>query len=111
MIEIHEKNGGVSFLVRVQPRASRDKIGGEWQGALRVRLAAPPVDDKANEALRRLLAEGLKVPVTAVRIAQGQHSRSKRVEIRGVTAEQVLSLAVAPDGKEVPGKSKPAAKE
>jgi uncharacterized protein (TIGR00251 family) len=111
MIEIHEKNGVVSFLVRVQPRASRDEIGGEWQGALRVRLSAPPVDDKANEALRRLLAERLKVPVTAVRIAQGQHSRSKRVEIRGATSAQVLNLILPQDGKEVPGKSKPATRE
>ena len=93
MIEVREKDGGVSFLVRVQPRASRNEIGGEWQGALRVRLAAPPVDDRANEALRRLLAERLNVPLAAVKIAQGQHSRSKRVEIRGATPAQVLILA------------------
>jgi uncharacterized protein (TIGR00251 family) len=93
MIEIREKDGGVSFAVRVQPRASRDEVAGEWQGALKVRLTAPPVDDKANEALRRLLAERLKVPLAAVKIAQGQHSRSKRVEIRGVKAAQVLAVA------------------
>ena len=99
MIEVREKDGGVSFLVRVQPRASRDEISGEWQGALRVRLAAPPVDDRANESLRRLLAERLNVPLAAVRIAQGQRSRSKRVEIRGVTAAQVLELA-APQARQ-----------
>jgi len=93
MIEVRESVGGVSFLVRVQPRASRSEIAGEWQGGLRVRLAAPPVDDRANEALRRLLAERLNVPVAAVRIAQGHHSRSKRVEIHGATAAQVRSLA------------------
>ena len=95
MIEIREKDGGVSFLVRVQPRASRSEIAGEWQGGLRVRLAAPPVDDRANEELRRLLAERLNVPLAAVRITQGQHSRSKRVEILGATAAQVRSLAAA----------------
>ena len=93
MIEIRESAGSVSFAVRVQPRASRNEITGEWQSALRVRLTAPPVDDKANEELRRLLAERLNVPLAAVRIAHGQRSRSKRVEIRGVTAAQVRSLA------------------
>jgi uncharacterized protein (TIGR00251 family) len=101
MIEVREKDGGVIFLVRVQPRASRNEFAGEWQGALRVRLAAPPVDERANEALRRLLAESLNVPQAAVRIAQGQHSRSKRVEVRGATAAQVRSLA-APQARQKP---------
>jgi uncharacterized protein len=93
MIEVREDDSGVSFAVRVQPRASRSEITGEWAGALRVRLTAPPVDDKANEELRRLLAERLNVPLAAVRIARGQRSRSKRVEIHGATAAQVRSLA------------------
>ncbi len=92
-MRITEKDGVVSFAVRVQPRASRDQIAGEYQGALKVRLTAPPVDDRANEALRKLLASRLKVPLAAVRIAAGEHSRSKRVEIRGVTAEMIRALA------------------
>lgn len=79
--------------MRVQPRASRDEIAGEWQGALKIRVTAPPVDDRANEALRRLLAARLKVPLSAVRIAAGERSRTKRVEIQGVTAAQILALA------------------
>ena len=79
--------------MRVQPRASRDEIAGEWQGALKIRLTAPPVDDRANEALRRLLASRLKVPLSAVRIAAGARGRTKRVEIQGVTAAQILALA------------------
>jgi len=93
MIDVRELPDGVTFGVRVQPRASRSEIGGEWEGALRLRLAAPPVDDKANEELRRLLAAELNVPVAAVKIVHGQHSRSKRIEIRGVTAAQVTQLA------------------
>ena len=92
-MQITEKNGAVSFAVRVQPRASRDEIAGEWQDALKIRLTAPPVDDRANEALRRLLAARLKVPLSAVRITAGERSRTKRVEVRGVSAGAVRALA------------------
>jgi uncharacterized protein (TIGR00251 family) len=92
-MQIVEKDGVVSFAVRVQPRASRDEIAGEWQGGLKIRLTAPPVDDRANEALRRFLAASLKVPLSAVRIAAGARSRTKRVEIRGVTPGAVRALA------------------
>ena len=93
MIELSESNGAVLFRVRVQPRASRDAIAGEWQGALKVRLTAPPVDDRANEACRRLLAGHLNIPVSAVRILSGERSRNKRIEVRGATAEEVRRLA------------------
>jgi uncharacterized protein (TIGR00251 family) len=93
LVQITEKDGAVSFAVRVQPRASRDEITGEWQDALKIRLTAPPVDDRANEALRRLLSARLKVPLSAVRIAAGERSRTKRVEVRGVTAGAVRALA------------------
>ena len=92
-MQIAEKDGTVSFAVRVQPRASRDEIVGEYQDALKIRLTAPPVDDRANEALRKLLASRLKVPLAAVRIASGERSRTKRVEVHGVTAAMIRGLA------------------
>jgi uncharacterized protein len=92
-VQIAEKDGTVSFAVRVQPRASCDEIVGEYQGGLKIRLTAPPVDDRANEALRKLLASRLKVPLAAVRIASGERSRAKRVEIKGVTAAMIRGLA------------------
>jgi len=92
-VQITEKDGTVSFAVRVQPRASRDDIVGEYQGGLKIRLTAPPVDDRANEALRKLLAARLKLPLAAVRIASGERSRTKRVEIYGVTAAMIRALA------------------
>lgn len=92
-IELSERGGAVVFAVRVQPRASRDAVGGEREGALKVRLTAPPVDDKANEALRRLLAERLNVPVSAVSILAGARGRTKRVAVTGVTAAQIHALA------------------
>ncbi len=93
MIEIVERQGCCAFSVRVQPRSRRDGIEGEHGGALKVRLTAPPVDDQANHALRRLLADELKIPVAAVRILAGQRSRNKRVEVRGVAARQIQDLA------------------
>ncbi len=94
-MEITASNDGVSFYVRVQPRASRDAIEGEYADALRIRLTAPPVDDRANEALTRLLAERLNVPRAAVRIVAGEKSRRKRVVIAGVKRERVLALLAA----------------
>jgi uncharacterized protein len=95
VIEISERDGSVVFAVRVTPRASRDAIEGEYQGALKVRLTAPPVEDRANEALQRFLATRLNVPVSPVRIVGGETSRNKRVAIAGVTRAQVISLAGA----------------
>jgi len=91
-VKVADKNGAVSFTVRVQPRASRDEIAGEYQDGLKIRLTAPPVDDRANEALRQLLATRLNVPLAAVRSASGERSRTKRVEVYGVTAAMVRGL-------------------
>jgi uncharacterized protein len=90
-MEIGESQGAVWFEVRVAPRASRDAIEGEHGGALKIRLTAPPVDDRANQSLRRLLARCLKVPLSAVRIVAGERSRHKRVTISGATRDQVLA--------------------
>ena len=95
MIEVVERDGAVVFAVRVTPRASRDAIEGEYQGALKVRLTARPVENRANEALRELLAESLNVPVSAVRILAGEKSRTKRISIAGVRRAQILLLASA----------------
>ena len=92
MIEIKEGSGGVTFSVRLVPRADRDAIEGEYQTALKVRVTAPPIDNRANEAVRRLLAAHLKVPLSAVKILAGEKSRNKRVQISGISRQQVLGL-------------------
>jgi uncharacterized protein (TIGR00251 family) len=92
MLELQKREGAVIFPVRVQPRASKDEIAGVMGGALKVRLRAPAVEGRANEALCEFVAELLKTPKAAVRILSGHHSRSKRVEVRGVTELQVLAL-------------------
>ena len=94
MVETHERDGAVIFAARVQPRASKDEIAGEMGGALKVRLRAPAVEDRANEALIDFLAGLLKTSRSAVSILSGERSRVKRIEIRGVTRQQVLNLLV-----------------
>jgi hypothetical protein len=98
-MEIQEHGGEVRFAVRVTPRASRDAIEGEYQGALKVRLTAPPFEDRANEGLRHLLAEQLNVPVSAVRIVAGRKSRTKRITVAGVSRTQVAALLPASASK------------
>ena len=94
MLEIHEREGAVTFQVRVQPRASKDEVTGEMAGALKVRLRAPAVEDRANVALMEFLAALLKRPVAAVRILSGERSRLKRIEVHGVSRQQILALLV-----------------
>lgn len=82
--------------VRVTPRAGRTEVIG-WQGdVLRVRVAAPPVQGKANAALLRILADVLDVSVGALRIVRGESSRSKTVQIEGVSEEEVRQALGAP---------------
>jgi uncharacterized protein len=92
MLEIQEREGAAIFSVRVQPRARKDEIAGEMGGALKVRLQAPAVENRANEALIEFLAQLLKTPKSAVRILSGDRSRTKRIEIRGVTQQQIRAL-------------------
>lgn len=92
MLSIHERDGALVVAVRVQPHASRDEVVGEIGGALKVRLQAPAVENRANDALCEYLAALLKTPKSAVRILSGDRSRVKRIEIRGVTKLQVLGL-------------------
>ena len=94
-LPVAERAGTVRFAVRVQPRASRSEIVGEYGGALRVRLSAPPVDGAANEALVELLADVLRVPRRAVRVVSGHSARGKTVEVDGVDAAAVRRLASA----------------
>ena len=86
------ERGIVSFAVRVQPRARRDEIAGVMEGAMKIRLSAPAIENRANDALIELLSRVLKMPKSAVRIRSGEQSRTKRVEILGVTPQQVRSL-------------------
>ena len=92
MLICSEKDGRLTFKVRVVPRASRTEIVGEHDGALRVRIAAAPVDGAANEELVRFLARALKVPRNAVVVIGGQTSRLKSIAVSGIAADTLLKL-------------------
>lgn len=77
------------IAVRIAPRASRDSIGATLGGEVVVRVTAPPMDGKANEAVVRLLAKRMKVGRRSVSIVHGRHSRRKVVEIRGLSEDEV----------------------
>jgi uncharacterized protein (TIGR00251 family) len=93
VIQSSERDGALHFTVRVVPRASRSSVAGEHDGALRVRVAAPPVDGAANEELLRLLARAFEVPTRDVLIASGHSSRLKQVQVRGATCARLNQLA------------------
>ncbi|MDD2443145.1 MAG: DUF167 domain-containing protein [Desulfotomaculaceae bacterium] len=90
MLSIREEGGGVSFKVRVLPRASKDQLAGLYKDAVKIRLAAPPVEGKANEACRAFIAEVLSVPRSRVEIVSGLTGRNKLIKVTGVSAEKVL---------------------
>jgi uncharacterized protein (TIGR00251 family) len=93
-LKTHPDRGSVSFAVRVQPRASKNEVAGVMDGALKIRLQAPAVEDRANQALCAFLAELLKRPKSAVRLLAGERGRTKRVEIVGVTTQEIEALAL-----------------
>ena len=81
--------------VRLQPRARRDEVVGERGGAVVIRVTAPPVDGKANEALCRLIARAVGVPASRVSVVRGHSARDKVVRVDGVdTAALRAALAL-----------------
>jgi len=97
LIKLAAKDGGVTFSVRVQPRASKSGVAGELDGVLKVRLASPPVEGQANEELIRLLAKLFDAPRRRIAILSGQASKNKSVSVSGISvdeAERVLAEAL-----------------
>jgi uncharacterized protein (TIGR00251 family) len=80
--------------VRVQPRAKRTEVVGERDGALLVRVNAPPVDGKANAAVCRLLAKRLGVPPSALAVIRGASARDKVVSVTGIETSELMHRLV-----------------
>lgn len=98
-----ETDDGVVLHVHVQPGAGRSAVVGRHGDALKVRVAAPPVEGRANDATRVLLAEALGLPPSDVELSGGTTSRSKRFRLAGVDAAEVdKRLRVALEGARPP---------
>jgi hypothetical protein len=89
MIPVQESKSGVTFAVKLHPRAKKNAITGEIGAALKLSLTAPPFEGRANEACVEFLANLLKVPRSSITIASGQSSRNKVVRVTGLSAAEV----------------------
>ena len=89
MVLVRQEGDAASFRVHLQPKSSREGIVGEADGILKLRVTAPPVEGRANEACFRLLAGALGLPISRLRIASGQHARLKTIQIAAVSAQTI----------------------
>ena len=81
MLAVRHDGDRISFVIRVTPRASADAVAGVREGALLVRVTAPPLEGKANDAVVSLLSTVLGVPRGQVRVERGAAARTKRVSV------------------------------
>jgi len=88
-ISFQESDAGITFAIKIHPRAKRNAITGEVGGVLKLSLTAPPVDGKANDACIGFLAKLLKLPGSSITIAAGQMSRNKVIRVAGLSAAEV----------------------
>ncbi|MEK6683132.1 MAG: DUF167 domain-containing protein [Nitrospirota bacterium] len=87
--DLHEDASGVVLKVSVQPRSSREEPAGFYNGALKLKLTAPPSEGAANEACLALLARLFRIPKSRLRILRGHRSRQKWVRIEGLRREML----------------------
>jgi uncharacterized protein (TIGR00251 family) len=85
LIPVQESDGGVSFAVKLHPRARKNAITGEFGDTFKLSLTSPPVDGRANQACIEFLAKLLMVPRSSVTIASGQTSRQKVIRVEGLS--------------------------
>lgn len=95
MIPLKQTPAGITFSVKVQPRARKNAITGTVGDALKLALTARPVEGKANQAVIDFLAEFFDIPRSSVTIASGQTSRLKVIQISGLSAQQLRARLAA----------------
>jgi uncharacterized protein len=92
LIEVNEKNDAVTFRVRAQPRAAKTEIVGEYAGAVKLRIAAPPVDGKANDEMIKFFSRLFEIPSRSVEIVSGDSSRDKIIRIHNIGVARVQGV-------------------
>lgn len=95
MIRFTEKDDSIIFNVRVVPKSSQSEIVGEFDGALKIKIKSPPVDNAANQELIKTLAKFFDVPKSAIEIVKGQTSKTKQIKICGIKAANLPDLKSA----------------
>lgn len=93
------KEASITLKVRLQPRASRNGIDGVQGDALKLKVTAPPLEGRANKALKKLLAERLGIPPARIEIITGRRSREKLVRLSGISraeVERALGIPLPP---------------
>ena len=91
-LQIRETTSGLNIPLHVQPRAKRNELAGVYNGALKVKIAAPPVDDAANRAVVAFFSSLLNLPRSRMQIVAGTKSRDKILHINSISASDFLSL-------------------
>jgi uncharacterized protein (TIGR00251 family) len=92
LTEVKASENCFIIALHCQPGAKKTEVQGEHDGRLKIRLAAPPIEGKANEALIAWLSKTLEIKRSQIELLAGDLSRLKRVKIDGITAEQLLQL-------------------
>jgi uncharacterized protein (TIGR00251 family) len=92
MLTVRETNEGVTFAIRVLPRSSKCEMAGLQGDALKIRITAPPVEGRANEACIRFLASLFNVNKNRIAIEAGHKSKNKQVSIAGLTCGDVRAV-------------------
>lgn len=92
MLFMREDKDGVIFKTRVSPKAKKNQLEGLWADALHLKIAALPIEGKANKTCCSFLAQKLGIPKSAVKIVSGLRSREKLIKITGVNQQQILNL-------------------
>ena len=88
-VAITEASGVLRLSVHVQPRAASNQIAGFYDGALKVRLTAPPLEERANRQLIHFLAHCLDLPERSFSLAKGHRSRRKTLTIQGLSKAEL----------------------
>ena len=92
MINYKETKHGFLIDVYVQPKASHNKIKGEYNNALKIYLTSPPIEGAANKECIKLLSKTLNISKSQVIIKRGEHSRKKQILVKGIALEKIIEL-------------------
>ena len=98
---ITESDGAIIFTVKVVPRASKSEIVGEAEGAIKIRIAAPPVDNAANIELIKLLSKFFEVSKSRIEIIGGETGKTKRLKISNLSVENFRAIWQAKNGRDI----------